>query len=386
MAEKTGTDTKNCKYCKMEIPKSAKVCPHCRKKQKKGIGKWILLAIIVLVIIGVASGGSKDKSETKKVGTVGENAEQTGSSQQTAAEDQKETAGSNQGTENTSSAAAEDSSEMVVETEALKEVYHVGDVLQDGDMQIVYMASGNYNEANEFLQPREGYRYVFLQLAFENISKKNDVTVSTFGFEGYADGYSVDPYFGGEDDLSGTLSPGRTTSGFIYYEIPDNTQSFEVEYETNFLTKDKLTFAFDGDQNSGYTVPKNTSRSEGAVMPGGTAEDGEVRIAYLSCSYYQSDNQFVQPHDGYQYVSCELEFENLQSTDMAVSSLLFDCYADGINCAQTFIRDDDISATISSGRKAKGTVTFEVPDSAEVVELEYLTNAWTSKRIVFTVR
>lgn len=30
-------ETKVCKYCKSEIPKKAKVCPNCRKKQG-GIG------------------------------------------------------------------------------------------------------------------------------------------------------------------------------------------------------------------------------------------------------------------------------------------------------------------------------------------------------------
>lgn len=384
MAEKTGTDTKQCRYCRMEIPKSAKVCPHCRKKQKKGIGKWIVLAATAVLIIAAVSGGG-DKDGTKKVGSVDESqaaAQQAsgGEGENAAAEQNSESAAAEQ----TAVSAATD--ENAAEATAPQEIYHVGDVLQDGSLQIVYMASGVYSEQNEFMQPREGYHYVFLQLAFENISEKNDVTVTTFNFEGYADGYSVDPYFGGEDDLSGTLSPGRVTSGFIYYEVPDNAQSFEVEYETNFLTQDKLKFAFDGEKNSGYAVPKKSERTEGALAVGGSAEDGEVRIVYLSCAPYQSDNQFVQPAAGYQFITCELEFENLKSSDEMISSMLFDCFADGISCKQSFIREDDISATISAGRKAKGTVTFEVPDDAQIVELEYLTNAWTSKRIVFTIR
>lgn len=41
-------------------------------------------------------------------------------------------------------------------------------------------------------------------------------------------------------------------------------------------------------------------------------------------------------------------------------------------------------AAISSGRKASGTVTFEVPDEASVVEVEYAVSVWTSNRVVFT--
>ena len=62
-----------------------------------------------------------------------------------------------------------------------------------------------------------------------------------------------------------------------------------------------------------------------------------------------------------------------------------DCYADGLNCKAVYYRDDELSATLSAGRKAKGTVTFEVPIDAEVIEVEYLSNYWTSNRVVFTV-
>lgn len=44
----------------MEIPKDAKVCPNCRKKQG-GIGKWIVIAVIVVALIAAISGGGEDK-------------------------------------------------------------------------------------------------------------------------------------------------------------------------------------------------------------------------------------------------------------------------------------------------------------------------------------
>ena len=57
--------TKLCKHCKTEIPYDAKVCPNCRKKQKGGKLKWILIiavvAVIALLIYG--SGNSYKLSE-----------------------------------------------------------------------------------------------------------------------------------------------------------------------------------------------------------------------------------------------------------------------------------------------------------------------------------
>lgn len=59
--EKT-TETKLCRHCQTEIPKKAKVCPNCRKKQG-GILKWIVIAVVVLVIIGAAAGGGDKKTQ-----------------------------------------------------------------------------------------------------------------------------------------------------------------------------------------------------------------------------------------------------------------------------------------------------------------------------------
>ncbi len=61
-------DTKKCKYCMSDIPKAAKVCPQCRKKQGPGVLKIVLMAfgaLIVLSIIGsLFSSGSSDSDKT----------------------------------------------------------------------------------------------------------------------------------------------------------------------------------------------------------------------------------------------------------------------------------------------------------------------------------
>ena len=59
--------TKLCKHCKTEIPKGAKVCPQCRKKQG-GALKWAIIALVAICIIGAAAGGENDKpKETSNI-------------------------------------------------------------------------------------------------------------------------------------------------------------------------------------------------------------------------------------------------------------------------------------------------------------------------------
>jgi hypothetical protein len=55
---------KKCKYCSMMIPKDAKICPHCRKKQGGGL-LFISFIILVLIIIGVSMNrGQQTNKET----------------------------------------------------------------------------------------------------------------------------------------------------------------------------------------------------------------------------------------------------------------------------------------------------------------------------------
>ncbi len=348
---------KTCKACGSEIAKSAKTCPYCGAKNKPN-RLWVVALVAVLlfaVVMDYGSGNSSKKnSNTNKI--------------------EPQNSGSNVITNNTNTTPQEQ-----------KAIYKVGDTLKDGDVKIVYVSSGDYKEDNQFMQPKEGYKYIFLQLAFINESK-SDRSVSFYSFDCYADGYACDMHYGGEEDLSATLSSGRSTSGYILFEVPKDAKEIEIEYTTNILTSKKIEFAFEGDKDSGFVIEPNKTRTEGAYSVGDVIQGNNVIISYLSCEDYKSDNMFIQPKKGYHYVSCFLEFENKGTSDKAVSIYSFDCFADGFACDQLFARDDELSGTISAGRKIKGTVSFEVPDDAEVIELEYNDNIWTSHRIVFTIK
>ena len=365
MSKKEKPAVKTCKHCKTEIPYAAKVCPQCRKKVKGGIFKWIVIAIVAIVLISsIAGSGDDSEKDTHKVGEVSSTADKN----------------------NTDTTPNSNENNKDVVADPAKAEYYVGDILEDGNTKIVFMSSGDYVEENEFLQPADGNKYIYLQFAFENISDSSDTSVSSYNFECFADGYATDMYYGGEEDLSATLSAGRSTTGYIYFEVPTEAKSIEVEYETNFFTEEKIKFIFEGNKDSGYVQETNTKPTENAYGVGDIVESSRLKITYLSCEEYESDNMFIVPADGYRFISCEFEFENIGSSDEYVSSFDFDCYADGIACKASFAREDDLSATLSAGRKTKGTVTFEVPLDATVIEVEYLSNYWTSNRVVFSVK
>lgn len=64
-----GGETKTCKYCQTEIPKKAKICPNCKKKQGPKVWLIVLIVIVVVGIMGTALGGSDSSSSNSSSST-----------------------------------------------------------------------------------------------------------------------------------------------------------------------------------------------------------------------------------------------------------------------------------------------------------------------------
>lgn len=217
-------ETKICKHCKTEIPYEAKVCPNCRKKQKGGILKWTLIAIIALVVIGAVAGSGEDPDKASD-------------SNPQKVEELSKPDSENKETE---SKENEENSDAQVEKEPKNE-FKVGDVVETSDLKIYYNGAEEYESDNQFIQPEEGNVYYKMDFEFENISN-SDQYVSSWDFECYADGYDMEQSYIDGMDLDATLSPGKKTKGSVFFEVPIDSEEIILEYETNYWTEDKIVF------------------------------------------------------------------------------------------------------------------------------------------------
>lgn len=59
--------TKKCKHCQSDIDAKAKICPVCKKKQK-GIGCIGIIAVIIILIAGIAMCSNSDTNTTTNNG------------------------------------------------------------------------------------------------------------------------------------------------------------------------------------------------------------------------------------------------------------------------------------------------------------------------------
>lgn len=139
--------------------------------------------------------------------------------------------------------------------------------------------------------------------------------------------------------------------------------------------------------NSVTTTEATTEAVSNEFAVGDIVATDNFKISFLSAEVYVSDNQFLQPKDGYVYYRMEFEFENVSDSDQTVSSMLdWNCYADGYAVDQSWVGDDGLDATLSAGKKAKGAIYFEVPEDAQEIELEYSVNYFTESKVIFIVK
>lgn len=314
----------------------------------------LVLCLCAFSVVALGSGSEDGSPAAQKVGEVG--------------------------SAETGNVFSSDSTSTGVQTDKFE--YVVGETFTKNGLNLTYASSGVFISDNQFMQPKEGNQYIQLTFHVDNQSG-SDKSVTSFEFKCYADGYNCDSVYFADNNLSASLSSGRSADGVVCFEVPVDAQEIEIEYEYDMFADKKVKFLYQGEKDSGLVFEKNTSVSENAFHVGDIIENKNLRITYLKASKYVSDNMFFQPAEGNKYIYIELEVENLSNSDKTISYLLFDCYADGSGCSGFYGLNDSLSATISSGRKAKGTVAFEVPEDAQVVEIEFEDNLWSENKIIF---
>ena len=212
MSENQNIETKKCKHCQSDIPKKAKVCPQCGKKQGSAL-KWIIIAVVALIIIGAAGGDD----EPKKV-------------------------------ENNNPTASVSTEVAAVETVNEAEVFTVGDTVEYKDVKVT-LNSIKENTGSQFNKPTEGNVFLLVDFTIENNSNEELNVSSMMCFEAYQDGYSTSISLGALVEkegaqLDGTIAPGKKMQGAVGYEVPANYKEFEISYSPDLWSSDQFTFVY----------------------------------------------------------------------------------------------------------------------------------------------
>ena len=211
-------ETKLCKHCKTPIPKDAKVCPNCRKKQG-GVGKWIIIGVIVVILLAALFGGGNDKP--KKV----ENSKVESTQQ-----DEKKS----------------EEPKTDVNTEEVKDIFEVGETAELNDVQVTLL-SYKESKGSEYNKPSDGNVFLMAEFEIVNNSDSEMNVSSVMSFEAYADDYSLIYSFGALMDnedrqMDGTIAAGKKMKGYIGYEVPKDWSTVEIHFTDDVWSNNKFKF------------------------------------------------------------------------------------------------------------------------------------------------
>lgn len=117
----------------------------------------------------------------------------------------------------------------------------VGETLTTNTLKITYKSSAD-DKGAQYFPAASGNKIIKLTFEIENISSTDQI-VSVYDFKCYSDDVASSAYYYGDNGLSTTtLSAGRKATGNVYFEVPQNANSIDVEYETNYWSGNKAIF------------------------------------------------------------------------------------------------------------------------------------------------
>lgn len=211
-----------CKTCKQQIARNAKVCPHCGAKNKKA--NPVLIGIIVAVVLIVIISSAGGDNEPVKVGDY--------------------TA------QPSTSAVDSQSGTQPATTEAVSQdenTFTVGEIAELRDVQ-VSLVSVTENTGSSFNKPNEGNVFVLCEFEIANNSEEEIAVSSMLSFEAYCDDYACSFSLGAliekgnKNQLDGTVAAGKKFNGVIGYEVPADWAELEIRFTPDFWSGKDIIF------------------------------------------------------------------------------------------------------------------------------------------------
>lgn len=206
--------TKTCRYCQSEIPKKARICPNCRKKQG-GVVKWVVVIIVAMLFVGALSDDSDN--EPKKV--------QNETPEPSVADSDEQDSGEEEAEETT--------------------VFRVGETAELNGVQVT-MTAFEESEGSDYLFPDDGNVFVLAEFKIVNNTDRELGISSMLSFEAYADDYALNYSLSAttlkDSQLDGSIAAGKKMKGWIGWEVPKDYESVEIQFKDNVWSSRKFVF------------------------------------------------------------------------------------------------------------------------------------------------
>lgn len=105
----------------------------------------------------------------------------------------------------------------------------------------------DFTDYDDYAYIPSGYKILKAEFTFENVGKTS-TSISYRDFDCYADGFSCDTFYYVDGyNFTEYLMPEKTYTASVYFEIPEETNSIEIEYDSNKYSDGKIIFNIEND-------------------------------------------------------------------------------------------------------------------------------------------
>lgn len=121
---------------------------------------------------------------------------------------------------------------------------------------------------------------------------------------------------------------------------------------------------------------------------GDTAITKRYNLTVESCNEINSDNMFIVPDEGKEFVEVVLLIENTSNDVLNVSSLLqFNAYVDGYSIEEDFLAHSSsdystMNGEIAPGKKLEGSLCYQVPCNWSELEIQVGILSYAKKDLI----
>ncbi len=122
-------------------------------------------------------------------------------------------------------------------------ICNIGDSATLDNIKVTFKdADLNFKNYEDYAYLPDGYSVLKADFEFENTGNSYEY-ITYYDFECFADKFSCDTFYYVDDYyFSESLEPGEKLTASVYFEIPQNADSIELEYDSNSYDEGKIIF------------------------------------------------------------------------------------------------------------------------------------------------